>query len=98
MATIVTVAIVQLTGAGDGVGGCVLTMAVGVTMLRGQLKHRTAMIALTLMTVQVVVMLGEIFLFDALLALVLPSNEGGHLDMHRVQLLDARVDVHVPQR
>lgn len=92
----------QLTGTADGVGG-VLTMRVSLTVLvtaLRQLKHRCPMILGTTMAttahIDVVVMVSEILLLDAFITALITSYKGGHLYMHWIQLLNARVDVHVP--
>ena len=85
----------ELTGAGEGVGvgGAGVAVTMGVT--RGQREHSlviTRALDIDLVTRQVILLL------DRLLGLLVPPlrDEGGHLHMHRVQLGDARVNVHVP--
>ena len=86
--------VTQLAGAGEGVGvGGALTVTTGIP--RGQREHSLVIsraLDIQLLPRQILLLL------DHLLALLVPalSDKGGHLHVHRVQLGDTRVNVHVP--
>ena len=87
--------VTQLAGAGEGVGvgGSRVTVTTGIP--RGQREHSLVIsraLDIQLLPRQILLLL------DHLLALLVPalSDKGGHLNVHRVQLGDTRVNVHVP--
>ena len=91
-----TLRLAQLAGAGEGVGvGGALGVAVTIVVTGGQREHSlviTRALDIDILARQILLLL------DRLLGLLVPPlrDEGGHLHMHRIQLGDARVNVHVP--
>ena len=90
-----TLGVPELARAGEGVGVGGAGVAVTIVVPRGQREHSlviTRALDIDLVTRQILLLL------DRLLGLLVPPlrDEGGHLHMHRVQLGDARVNVHVP--